>query len=89
VASISATQEDDFPCVGADLGINHCEVYRQRCSLRQHGPSDLRQKLSLLCTEPNGPYLVASSPHVRRGGGIYQQHLDLTLERDFVREERS
>lgn len=40
--------------------------------------SDLRQELSLLCTEPDGPHLVASSPHVRRGGGVHQQHLDLT-----------
>jgi hypothetical protein len=24
-------------CVGADLDVNHCEVYRRRCSLWQRG----------------------------------------------------
>jgi hypothetical protein len=36
---------------------------------------DLQQERSLLCVETDGPRLVAERSHVRRGGGVCQQHL--------------
>jgi hypothetical protein len=37
---------------------------------------------SITANEPDGP-------HVRRGGGVHRQRLDLTPEKDPVGEERS
>jgi hypothetical protein len=58
-------------CVSANVGANHCEVYRRRCSLWRRGRSATWQERVLLCVEPDGP-------RVRRDGGVRQQHLDLT-----------
>jgi hypothetical protein len=53
-------------CVGVDLGANHCDENRLRCSLRRCGRStakgrtvrDLAQRLGFLPDEPDGPILV-------------------------------
>jgi hypothetical protein len=59
-------------CVSADLGINHYEVYRRRCSLwrRERSAAWGRtvptwQERVLLFAEPDGP-------RVRRDGGVRQ-----------------
>jgi hypothetical protein len=86
----------DFPnrvakkCVDTDLGVNHCDEYRRRCSLRKRRRfvaegrtvCDLAQRLGFLPDEPDGP-------RVRRGDIVRQQHLDPAPKRDPVGEERS
>jgi hypothetical protein len=93
----------DFPsgvtkkCVGADPGANHCVENRRRCSLHRRGWStargrtvhDLAQGWRSCPTSRTVRAYRPDGPHVRRGGGVRRQRLDLTPGRDPVGEERS
>jgi hypothetical protein len=56
-----------MPGVGTDTGANHCDMYRLRCSLWQHGRfafegwsvCDLVHELGFLPDELDGPHLMA------------------------------
>jgi hypothetical protein len=74
-------------CVGADLGVNHCEVYRaavlsaEARTVRGLGPDGPRPVAGAGSSLRRGRTVRAwwpDSPRVRRGGGVRQQHLDLT-----------
>jgi hypothetical protein len=76
--------------VGADLDVNHCDMYRRQCSLLKHERStsedrtvcDLAQRLGFLLTNRTVHAWWTDGPRVRRGDEVCQQHLDLAPGND-------
>jgi hypothetical protein len=66
--------------VDTELGANHCNVYRRRCSLKYHRQSaaesqtvhDLTQWLGFLSTSRTARAWWLKDPRMRRGGKIRQ-----------------
>jgi hypothetical protein len=76
--------------VGTDLGANHCVENRWWCSLHRHGRSAARGRMVCDLVQGSGSLPNESDgPHVRRGGEVHRQRLDLTPEKDPIGEERS
>jgi hypothetical protein len=72
-------------CIDVDLGVNHCNENRRRCSLRRRGQSttrdrmvcDLAQRLGFLPHEPDSLRLVAGRSARAQGSGVRRRRLDL------------